>query len=492
MSACSRAPWNHLAYAVPQFTLVFAVTLPIALLGALADDPALELDNSSINSALAVGSLTRALGKVVNGVTVDSFGVRRFLGVIMLAPALATMLLSTANKQASVYLVFGVLQFCASGAWLAGCKIIERRFRGVDPGPCFSLLATCSRLGSMSARLGLGALLAVLRWRQIALAAAPVLLGLWAFSVQVLLRDVDTTAECGSTPRVARQEGGRAVVPTLDHVKDGHVPIGVTGANSPLVRKCRLLQNRGLQLQACVNSGATCLMALENMCPLLLKDFTHLSNSEISVFATAFPAAALCGIAVTPQIDRRLTTAERKLGFELALQALAFVGVVLLGWLTSSHRGPGPAHPAALLAGLACVAFGVALNYYIKPGIHTLEFGDDCATASSILDAVGMLAAVGFQLAASKIFEHGGTWLHTMGVLALCPLLMSVCSVLMLLERAPRGGVRPPCAVRSWFCTRKARVALPLLTLSLMCALRITDKHMALSSDSWLRHWKGL
>ena len=33
-----------------------------------------------------------------------------------------------------------------------------------------------------------------------------------------------------------------------------------------------MLCNRGLQLQACIVSAATCIMALENMCPMLLKD----------------------------------------------------------------------------------------------------------------------------------------------------------------------------------------------------------------------------
>lgn len=53
------------------------------------------------------------------------------------------------------------------------------------------------------------------------------------------------------------------------------------------------------------------------------------------------------------------------------------------------------------------LAFGSAFTYYITPAVFALEFGDDCATASSILDTMGLVASVLFQLAASEMLSAG-------------------------------------------------------------------------------------
>eukprot|EP00443_Scrippsiella_acuminata_P063952 CAMPEP_0115522024 /NCGR_PEP_ID=MMETSP0271-20121206/79857_1 /TAXON_ID=71861 /ORGANISM="Scrippsiella trochoidea, Strain CCMP3099" /LENGTH=452 /DNA_ID=CAMNT_0002953291 /DNA_START=59 /DNA_END=1413 /DNA_ORIENTATION=- len=451
--------------------------MPIALLGALADDPVLQLDNSSINAALAAGSLMRAFGKAVNGVTVDVVGVRPFLTALLLAPVAAAGCLSGANGQTSLVLVFGALAFCNSGAWLAGCKIIEGRFRREDWASCFSVLATCSRLGSMVARMGLGGLLAVLRWQSIALGSAPVLFLSWAFTTRVLLRE-----NLGSV------RGHLNVSDSdLDDMKVVHKKSGgdegdsAESSESRAIRIKRMLGNRGLQLQACIVASASCLMALENMCPLLLKDLTSLGNAEIGMLATFFPAGVLCGVLATPQIYARLSTPRNKLAMELLLQLLTLLAIIMLGWLSS--LGPNVVHPAFFLACLATAAFGIALNYYIKPGMHTLEFGEDCATASSILDGSGMVAAVLFQLTASSIFGDGGSWAQVLAIAALCVLVMATCTVLLFLERNATGVLKMHQGgdiASPWALGRKAPGALPGGALAVVCALRVAQTHLVM------------
>jgi len=444
--------WDHLAYCTPQFALMFAFSMPIALLGALADDPRLGLDNSSINSALAVGSMMRAVGKGVNGITVDIVGVKPFLTVVLLGPSLCAIALSFVQGQTGLIAVLGLLAYCNTGGWLCGCKIIESRFTKEEWGGCFSFLATCSRSGTMAARIGLGGLLAFMSWQAITLTSAPLLFGAWVFVTQVLLQPKTPTAPAAPTGHLvvnpqdpdALDRSGQDRPHQRSHGGGGGGGGGSGGRDadgSPSTgpsrkeRIKRMVFNREFQLHSAVVMCASCFMGFENMCPLMLKDLTDLSNAEIGVFAVVFPAGVLCGVLTTPQIYARLATPLHKLYMELALQGLATCSILCLIWFSSmATQEPGSVPSICFLICLGTAAFGLALNYYIKPGIVCLDFGEDCATASSMMDGVGQAATVVFQLIASSLFRTGGTWAQVLSAAIFLLLTMSICTVLQFLD----------------------------------------------------------
>jgi len=432
---------DHATYCMPQFTLMFAFSMPIALLGALADDPRLGLDNSSINSALAAGSLMRALGKLCNGITIDVVGVKPFLNVALLAAAAAAAALSFADGQAKLSLILGALAFCNSGGWLCGCKIIEGRFKKEEWASCFSNLATFSRCGTMAARIGLGSLLAVFGWQSIALGSGPLLLCSWAFVTQVLLKPDDPGRRAHS-PRclVVNPQDADAELAQHAAAMASDRKTGDGAGTSRLVRIKGMLCHRGYQLEAAIIACCSCFMAFENMCPLMLKDLTSLSNAEIGVLATVFPAGVLCGVLTTPRIYSRLPSPFHKLLMELGLQGMAVVSLITLCWLSNmATASPGSVPAWCFLACLSIAAFGLALNYYIKPGTFCLEWGEDCATASSMMDGAGQAACVIFQLVSSSLFAHAGSWSQVLSVAVGLLLLMSLCTVLLYIER--QGGV---------------------------------------------------
>lgn len=447
---------------------MFAITMPIALLGPLEDDPALGLDNSSINSILALGTLARAFGKFVNGVLVDKIGVRPFLCVALLLASAACVVFASSSGAGSLGVAVATLNYCCSGAWLTGCKVIERRFRREDSGLCFSVLATCSRLGSVLTRLCLGLVLLLLPWRHIAYGAAAVMLASWFLVVQVLLKG-DTVREKDAdgkpklqveptTPRMAKSG-------TPKFLKTGQRTGKVEAAEVPTL--CQVLSNRGLQLHCIIITGATCLMSLENMCPLLLKDLANLTNAEVSIHAAIFPAGVLLGVLTLPHLHARITSHTGKLLFELGLQSVALAAGGFLTLLVSL-----PAKTVRvefLLSCLVCIALGLSFNYYIKPGMHTLEFGESCATASSMMDTVGYFATVAFQFSTSALFrnggffqELGGPWVHIAAALVGWVLVMNVGTVALFLERYP-GSPPKWRDLQEQFRGRALRIGLLLL-----------------------------
>lgn len=443
---------------------MFAFTMPIALLGALSDDPLMQLDNASVNSALALGSLFRAIGKGVNGVTVDVVGVRPFLSVIMFVPGIAAFALGISRGSASLNFALVVLAFCNSGAWLCACKVIEACFRKDEWSSCFSILSTCSRMGSVVARVGLGALLFYLKWDTIAFLTAPFFLFSWVFTIQVLVKDL------GSRSRdTVAIENGQSEIPKA------------TSSEPRATRIKRMILNRELQLHACIVACASCVMALENMCPLLLKDLTKLDNAEISVVGTVFPASVLAGVLASGQLLARMQTLQQKISLEIGLQAAALLSSVVLVGISKvaiDDSNSGNVSLSYFLCFLIPIAFGMGLNVYVKPGLHSVEFGEDCATASSMLDGAGQAAAVLFQLSASFVFKWGGSWVHVLATVSVLILCMITCSLALFREqnkasKRSKGSLSPP------YVQPRSRtlLAVGMIVLLGLCAHQIAFVH---------------
>ncbi|CAJ1350321.1 unnamed protein product [Effrenium voratum] len=440
-----KDPHDLCRYCFPQFILMFGLTMPVALLGALADDPLLGLDNSSLNSVLALGTLARAVGKLFNGVLLDHFGVRPFLFVVLLLASGACCALAVAQSIGMVGLAVVVLSYCSSGSWLSGCKLIERRFKE-DSSLCFSVLATCSRLSAVLTRLALGLVLLLLPWRRIAELSALVMLGAWAL-VQALLK-TDHEKDADGKPKLQ-------VEPATPRDKE-EVQREVCSASSGIRP---VLCNRGLQLHAVAVVGATCLMSMENLGPLLLKDLANLSNAEASMHAAIFPAGVMLGVFTLPHFHVRIASPTGRLLFELGLQSLILVAGGFLLVLVSLP--PKTVRVEFILSCLACIALGVSFNYYIKPGLHIVEFGDRCATASSMLDAAGLGGAVAFQCLLSVVFRCGGSWPGVAAALIGSVLVLSMGTVLFFLERS--AGAFKCRQLRDLLCMKAFRAGLLLL-----------------------------
>jgi len=250
------------------------------------------------------------------------------------------------------------------------------------------------------------------------------------------------------------------------------------GVSATLAKILKLLFSPGLFLYGLVMAGATCVSAFDSQVPILLGDMTAMSDAHVSMSATVFPAALLLSVLVAPSLIERLerrrprgttTTTTTKGGggggveesllvvpagttpnadsrprrrptlltptllLELGLLGISLVSALTLAALAST---PEKRPPGIVLLCVAGVAFGISVTFYITPNIYALEFGGkDCATASAILDTVGLVASSLWALVAAAVKGGNGkyrAWHLTMVLLAVIIVATAALSVAAL------------------------------------------------------------
>lgn len=396
---------SHACYFVPHGTLQFLLATPIAVVPAMLRDGRLGVSEAWVDLALSLGTGANAVGKMVNGMAIDAVGPRIFASATLAAATCSLAVLSASSRQELVLGAWVCLQFAASGGWLIGCRVIHDRFGRARWSSCFAVLSAASRGASMTAKLSLGALLVRWNWHEIGLTSAAIGIVGWMVVARLL-----------ATPVTAGYDAVGSASKSLE-----------ASDNSRLATLRRLLCDRGLLLYSAVIAGATCVAGFENMTPLALDDLTSLAPAAVTTSATVFPAALLLGVATVPpllsRLDKRASkprAAFSRLLAELALLAVAFASALAIAFLANRARS-SPA--AAVLPCVVGLAFGVSITFYITPNIYALDFGgEDCATASAILDTCGLVASSLWALSVSAIQraspDHYAAWTTTMVILA--------------------------------------------------------------------------
>ena len=506
---------DHATYFVPHGTLQFLLAVPIAMIPALRRDGAVGVSGKAIDMAISAGTASNALGKVMNGVTVDQVGASMFAKAALTVGVGSLAFFGASRSKLGMLSAFVVLQFAASGGWLIGCRVIHDGFPKSRWAACFAVLSSASRVASMACKISLGASLSFLDWRHICLLAA--LIGAFMLIVSAQLfhwatnyrgasfSPVTTTSNTDQRAQDALRDDASlrsdrplvfvetesAMESDLSSLEDDSSRR--TFFEEPLVEEKkasklrRLLLDPGLLTYSFVMAGSTCVAAFDSMVPILLGDLTALSDSQISMSATVFPASLLLSVITYPLVIKRLdkkttdsaplfprtrrrrqeaeqqeeeetgplfttvNTAEEEeeaphyffffakkvftqatLQLELCLLTVSMVSALGLAFLAAKETRQSPLLVLPLVSGLA---YGVGVTYYITPNVYALDFGGkDCATTSSILDTFGLVASSLWALVAAALQGVSRTthqaWRLTMLLLAFILFLTALASVL--------------------------------------------------------------
>ncbi|CAE8678408.1 unnamed protein product, partial [Polarella glacialis] len=448
---------------LPLLSEQFVLSMPFALLAAMREEPDFALSSSALDVVLATGTGLNAVGKIGAGVLIDTIGPRKFLSVSMLLMAIGSCLFGTGSMIVGPAIGFVVLQLCAAGGWLSACKIIEGSFESSQWSSCFAVVGISSRFGSVCSKLGLGALLKFLPWRQVAMVTGLIMLAFWCITMRILPADnpaISKRDRVGSGP----EELDVGVAPgnnSNNHKKNSNNSNNSNNNSSnnhnnnnnsnnnhnhnnnndaKLDRGMRLraiLLNPGMILYSCVAACCYCQTgAFESLSPMLIHDVLHLSPSDVGMSAASFPAGLLMALLVIAPAYAFLELRTSKFLLELLLQSLYLVAVAAL--LVVLQLATVPLLPVVTC--LFMLAFSNGLTYYVTINSFPLTFGEDCATASAVMDVVGLLSSVLFQLAVGGIFSNkGGSsavegWVQVMWILTAMSLFELFCTSLLLIN----------------------------------------------------------
>ncbi|CAK0878356.1 unnamed protein product [Prorocentrum cordatum] len=415
-----------LAYAMiclPLMSEQFVLAMPGACLAAMREDGELGLSAALAGVLGSFGTALNAAGKLAGGPLIDRFGARRFLLVSMPLMALGAAAFGAVPSRLGPLVGYIVLQLCAAGGWLSACKLIEQNFDQERWVGCFSLLGVASRLGAVGSKLGLGLLLKALPWRQVALLTAAAM--------------------------AAGSVAAAWLLPSSGEHRDGErATNGARQAERPTGRLLDRLPVIALDPGMALTSlAAVCLYSqcgsMDSLAPLLLQDTTELDAAGVSMASAAFPAGLGAALLVAAPVYANMGLRRWKFAFELSLQALGLMGA-LMALAAVWHAGMAPgilavnvSMPIVIVVCLFLLSFGGGLTYYVTLNMYPLTFGEDCATASALLDVVGLISSTVFQLVAGVIFHNlqgeGGrqSWTIILLILSALVLVAMVCTLIL-------------------------------------------------------------
>ena len=103
-----------------------------------------------------VNGVSYALGKMFNGMIIDSMDARYVLWTFMTLSMAATIGWSFTNSKTAMYPFLFVNMYCQSGTWPSMAKLIYNWFDANAYAQTFSFLSMSSKIGSFCTLLILG------------------------------------------------------------------------------------------------------------------------------------------------------------------------------------------------------------------------------------------------------------------------------------------------------------------------------------------------
>src|SRR5262245_24586437 len=255
--------------------------IPSVAEAAIRRDPSLGMDLEVWGRILAVGNCGAVIGKMICGYSADKFGGKRTFTVGLL---LASLFVGLFGFASNIWL-FGAAYFLAlmakSAGWPSMARIIINWFKPDQYGRVWGILSTSSRVGTLAATFGLASLLIWMSWRGMLWIAAG--LGVvTAIAFAFLLKERPGAT---STPG---DDSGQAL-------KKSPHPLDGTTVFEAIPR---ILESRQFWLITGSLMGLGILWDFLLMVPLFLQDTLHLSESDASRAASAFPFGSLISVLV--------------------------------------------------------------------------------------------------------------------------------------------------------------------------------------------------
>ncbi len=377
---------GYVAFMVCRNTAIVASPEMIA-------DPALGMDEESYGRLMAFHSAGGVTGKVLTGVMVDRWGGRAIFLLMLALTALTTAGFALVTKFPALAAFNLTGQAAKSGGWPAMTAIIRDWYSPEKHGRVWGIISTSSRVGVMTATLGLGHLLTVgvpwrsLFWISTAFAGAALLLG-WFF-----LRS--GPKDVGLTPPVASDLKPEEAA---DHPLTG-VPFDEALG--------KFARTRRVWLICAAMVFTTMMMDFLNFIPLYLTQSLDLSSGAAGKAGTAFPAGMFIAVLSAGFLYDKLTTGQRTFAIG-GLLGTGLLSVYVLYSMPAWGLDPESAYWASLLA---IFWFGVAVApaYYLPMSIFSISFGGPfCGFLVCFFDIFGYLGAFVFNFTGGTVIKLYG------------------------------------------------------------------------------------
>lgn len=397
-AAPSRAAWQrrilvsmYLGYAA---LMVCRNTLQTSS-AAMIQDPALGLDKAAYGQLMSWHSAGAIVGKLVTGVGADMLGGRVMFVAAMVVTSLTTLGFAFASSYTSMAALNFLGQAAKAGGWPAMAKLVPAWYSPNQFGRTWSLISTSSRVGTVSAGIGLGFLLTKASWRTVFLVSGG--LGLAA------------TLACAWGLRESPEAVGLPPPdpgPEEDAEPDAPHPLDGTS----LGQACRVFAGSARFWLICVAMALlTVMMDFINFLPVYLAETLKIDPGEAGMAGSVFPASMFVALLASAGAYDRFT--KRQLVKVLGGLLLVATGCVLGLWALPSLGLPTAARLPVSLGLIFVFGFSLSPAYYIPMSLFAVAFGGPHGGfLVALLDVFGYLGALVFNYFGGTVAQdHGWT-----------------------------------------------------------------------------------
>jgi sugar phosphate permease len=264
--------------------------IPSVAEAAIRRDPTLGMDVEVWGRILAVGGCGAVVGKMICGYSADKFGGKLTFTIGLL---LASLFVGLFGFASNIWL-FGAAYFLAlmakSAGWPSMARIIINWCKPDQYGRVWGILSTSSRVGTLAATFGLASLLIWMSWREMLWIAAGLgIVTAIAFAFLLKERPAATSTAADDTGQALKKS---------PHPLDGTTLFKAIP---------RIVESRQFWLITGSLMGLGILWDFLLMVPLFLQDTLHLSESDASWAASAFPLGSLISVLVGGYVFDKLS-----------------------------------------------------------------------------------------------------------------------------------------------------------------------------------------
>lgn len=385
---------------------------PTVASAAIYEDKSLGVDVAVWGRIVAAGIWGSVLGKLICGYAADRFGGRRTFAWGLLATSLCIGLFGVARTEWQFQAAFFLALAARAAGWPAMARLIGNWFTPAHYGRVWGVVSTSSRVGTLTATLGLGSLLVLVTWREMLWLSAA--LGLVATVALVM-----TLRERPGAPNGASIDAS-----------------GSARDETPLAESLSFIfSSPRFWLMAVSQMGLAILWDFLLMVPLYLKQTLGLSAAEASRAASAIPFGSLISVLaggyLFDKLSRRATAAVMGL-----LLTIASVCVFLFLRMPTSGLS---VDVVGMLSLWLLFTFGLCVSpcYYIPMSVFSMEFDSPrSGLVISLLDALSFVATATFYYYGGSLAKQ--SWSLFLSVLLAVSIWSAISLVVFLLNEARR------------------------------------------------------
>jgi len=356
---------------------------------AMQKDPSLGIDLEVFGKILSLGTCGAILGKFIGGYAADRFGGRITFAIGLACCSAFVGLFAASSSVIMFQMMFFLALMSKSLGWPSMTKLIGNWFQPDEYGRVWGIISTSSRVGTLIATFGFGALLAILPWRGMLFLCSGVGI-LAAITFLFLMKE---------KPAEDLFDQKTDTAPADDII---HHPLNGTSIWQAL---CYFSQSIQFWLITGSLMGLTILWDFLLMVPSYLSDTLDLPVEQASMAASAFPFGSLISVLVGGFVFDKLNrnTMAWMMG-GLLLLASACLGTFLLmpQWNMTQQS-------LTYLSLLLLFLFGLSISpcYYIPMSVFSIEFGGPhSGVLISLLDALAFGATALFYYFGGGIAAH--------------------------------------------------------------------------------------